>query len=139
MYRVLTFIRTRQNVLPMVNKGLALFQWKQDMGAAEGCCQEALEIDPECEAAVATLAQLSLQQSKVDTAVDLFKRQMELARSEPELANTLTYMYASMAQKTFLDVSVLVRTTVRQSTNKEPQNYPERKQAFSTMAQGMAP
>ena len=49
------------NVLPMVNKGLALFQWKQDMEAAEKCCQEALEIDPECEAAVATLAQLSLQ------------------------------------------------------------------------------
>ena len=105
--RVLCFdmsLRTRQNVLPMVNKGLALFQWKQDIGAAEGCCQEALEIDPECEAAVATLAQLSLQQSKIDTAVDLFKRQMELARSEPELANTLTYMYASIAQKTFIEV-----------------------------------
>ena len=89
----------------MVNKGLALFQWKQDIGAAEICCQEALEIDPECEAAVATLAQLCLQQSKIDTAVELFKRQLELARSEPELANTLTYMYASIAQKTFLEVS----------------------------------
>ena len=99
------FFRTRQNVLPTVNKGLALYQWKQDIGAAETCCQEALEIDPECEAAVATLAQLSLQQSKIDTAVDLFKRQVELARSEPELANTLTYMYASIAQKTFLEVS----------------------------------
>jgi len=94
----------------MVNKGLALYQWKQDMGAAEKCCQEALEIDPECEAAVATLAQLSLQQSKIGTAVDLFKRQMELARSEPELANTLTYMYASIAQKTFLEVSYRWRT-----------------------------
>lgn len=100
------FLRTRQNVLPMVNKGLALYQWRQDIGAAEKCCQEALEIDPECEAAVATLAQLSLQQSKIETAVDLFKRQMELARSEPELANTLTYMYASIAQKTFLEVCV---------------------------------
>jgi import receptor subunit TOM70 len=105
MHLVLTSFRTRQNVLPIVNKGLALYQSKQDIGAAESCCQEALEIDPECEAAVATLAQLSLQQSKIDTAVDLFKRQMELARSEPELANTLTYMYASIAQKTFLEVS----------------------------------
>jgi len=105
----------------MVNKGLALFQWKQDIGAAEKCCQEALEIDPECEAAVATLAQLCLQQSKIGEAVGLFKRQLELARSEPELANTLTYMYASIAQKTFLE------------------NYPERKQAFSTMAQAMVP
>ena len=88
----------------MVNKGLTLFQWKQDIGAAERCCQDALEIDPECEAAVATLAQLSLQQSKIDVAVKLFKQQLELARSEPELANTLTYMYASIAQKTFLEV-----------------------------------
>lgn len=123
----------------MVNKGLALYQWKQDIGAAEKCCQEALEIDPECEAAVATLAQLSLQQSKIDTAVDLFKRQMELARSEPELANTLTYMYASIAQKTFLEVSYRRRMTIRQSTDKRIQNYPERKQAFSAMAQAMTP
>ena len=88
----------------MVNKGLALYQWKQDIGAAEKCCQEALEIDPEHDAAIATLAQLSLQQSKIDTAVELFKRQLELAGSEPELANTLTYMYALIAQKTFLEV-----------------------------------
>ena len=137
MYRVLTFTRTQQNVLPMVNKALAL--WKQDIGAAERYCQEALKIDPECDIAVATLAQLSLQQGKVGTAVDLFKRQVELVRTEPELANALAYMYASVARETFLDVGVLVRTTVRQSTNKESQNYPERKQAFSTMAQGMAP
>ena len=121
-----------------MNKGLALYQSKQDIGAAESCCQEALEIDPECEAAVATLAQLSLQQSKIDTAVDLFKRQMELARSEPELANTLTYMYASIAQKTFLEVSCHYMI-VRSSTNTHLQNYPERKQAFSAMAQAMAP
>ena len=79
----------------MVNKGLALYQWKQDIGAAESCCSEALQIDPECEAAVATLAQLSLQQSKVDRAVEMFDRQAELARSEPELMNALTYKYVS--------------------------------------------
>jgi len=122
----------------MVNKGLALYQWKQDVGAAESCCQEALEIDPECEAAVATLAQLCLQQSKVDTAVVLFKRQMELARSEPELANTLTYMYASVAQKTFLEVSHSM-LVILQLTDNRLQNYPERKQAFSAMAQAMTP
>jgi mitochondrial import receptor subunit TOM70 len=81
------------NVLPLVNKGLALYQWKQDVGAAERCCEEALAIDAECEAAVATLAQLSLQQGKIATAVELFQRQAELARSEPELVNALTYQY----------------------------------------------
>lgn len=83
------------NVLPLVNKGLALYQWKQDIGAAESCCEEALHIDPECEAAVATLAQLSLQQSKIERAVEMFTRQAELARSELELINALTYQYVS--------------------------------------------
>lgn len=83
------------NVLPMVNKGLTLFQWKQDIEAAEKCCQEALEIDPECEAAVATLAQLTLQQGKIDIAIKMFDRQTALARSEPELISALTYQYVS--------------------------------------------
>jgi import receptor subunit TOM70 len=85
------------NVLPIVNKGLALYQWKQDIGAAERCCNEALRIDPECEAAVATLAQLFLQQSKIERAVEMFIRQTELARSEPELINALTYQYVSLS------------------------------------------
>lgn len=70
-----------------------MYQWKQDLGAAERCCNEALRIDPECEPAVATLAQLSLQQHKLDQAVKLFERQADLARSEPELVNALTYQY----------------------------------------------
>lgn len=77
----------------MVNKGLALFQWKQNPADAERCCYEALQIDAECEAAVTTLAQLSLQQGKVETAVQLFDRQAQLARSEPELVGALTYKH----------------------------------------------
>ncbi|KAI8984793.1 hypothetical protein BD414DRAFT_489236 [Trametes punicea] len=65
---------------------------KRDVEAAEKCCsQEALEIDPDCEAAVATLAQLSLQQGKIDVALKMFDRQPQLARSEPELISALTY------------------------------------------------
>lgn len=87
--------RNPPNVLPLVNKGLSLFQWKQDIGAAERCCNEALRIDPSCEAAVATLAQLYLQQSKIEKAVEMFSRQADLARSEPELINALTYQFVS--------------------------------------------
>ncbi|KXN81918.1 Mitochondrial import receptor subunit tom-70 [Leucoagaricus sp. SymC.cos] len=92
----------KPNVLPLVNKGLASFQWKQDLSAAERCCNEALRIDDECEAAVATLAQLNLQQSRIGEAVKLFERQVELARSEPEIANALTYLYASKSQMEFM-------------------------------------
>ncbi|EMD35737.1 hypothetical protein CERSUDRAFT_115692 [Gelatoporia subvermispora B] len=108
------------NVLPLVNKGLALYQWKQDIGAAERCCQEALRIDPECEAAVATLAQLSLQQGKIDVAMQMFERQSELARSEPELVAALTYQYATAAQVEFT------------------RNYPEMANQLSQMARAMA-
>ncbi|KAF7329236.1 ADP/ATP carrier receptor [Mycena kentingensis (nom. inval.)] len=91
-----------RNVLPLVNKGLAMYQWKQDLKAAEECCLEALAIDPECETAVATLAQLTLQQGSIEKAVELFERQAELARSEPELVNALTYRYASESQLEFM-------------------------------------
>jgi mitochondrial import receptor subunit TOM70 len=79
----------------MVNKGLALFQMQQDIGAAERCCNEALRIDPECDAAVVTLAQLYLQQGKIEQAIELFGRQAELARNVQELVNALTYQYVS--------------------------------------------
>ncbi|KAL0574550.1 TOM (translocase of outer membrane) complex component [Marasmius crinis-equi] len=82
------------NVLPIVNKGLALYQWEQNIGAAEKCCNEALEIDPECDAAVATLAQLSLQQGKVEEAIKYFDKQVELARAEPELASVAQLEFA---------------------------------------------
>ncbi len=112
-------IRSPPNVLSLVNKGLALYQWKQDIGAAERCCNEALRIDAECEAAVATLAQLNLQQSKISEAVKLFERQSELARSEPELMNALTYQYATSAQVEFL------------------KNYPDMAAQLNQIATGM--
>lgn len=34
--------RGGMNVLPLINKALALFQWRQDFGAAEELCQKAL-------------------------------------------------------------------------------------------------
>ena len=33
---------TSMNVLPLINKALALFQWKQDFQEAENLCQKAL-------------------------------------------------------------------------------------------------
>ncbi|KAH8813797.1 hypothetical protein DL96DRAFT_1625416 [Flagelloscypha sp. PMI_526] len=99
------------NVLSLVNKGLAMYQKNQDMEAVERCCNEALEIDPECEAA------LSLQQSKVKDAVKQFERQAELARTEPELTNALTYKYASLSQLEFI------------------QNYPDEAAKLNAMAQ----
>ena len=91
-----------RNVLPIVNQALAIFQWKQDFSLAEAKVREALEIDPQCDVGIATLAQLLLQQNKVQDAVGMFARSAELSRTEPELINALTYENATRAQIAFV-------------------------------------
>ncbi|KAL9080931.1 MAG: hypothetical protein Q9157_000431 [Trypethelium eluteriae] len=86
------------NVLPLINKALALFQWKQDFSGAEELCQKALIIDPECDIAVATMAQLLLQQGKVTEALKYFERAAELSRTEGEVVNALSYAEATRTQ-----------------------------------------
>lgn len=107
-----------RNVLPMINKALALFQWKQDMPAAERLCREALKIDEDCDVAVATLAQLCLNQGKLQESIEAFKRSAEIARTEPELMNALTYENATQAQLDFI------------------RNYPDQGAALAAIAQG---
>ncbi|RAH69355.1 putative mitochondrial outer membrane translocase receptor (TOM70) [Aspergillus aculeatinus CBS 121060] len=86
------------NVLPLINKALALFQWKHDFQEAENLCQKALIIDPECDIAVGTMAQLLLQQGKVSQALKYFERAAELARTEAEIINAISYAEATRTQ-----------------------------------------
>lgn len=86
------------NVLPLINKALALFQWKQDFDEAEKLCAKALIIDPDCDIAVATMAQLLLQQGKVTDALKYFERAAELSRTEGEIVNALSYAEATRTQ-----------------------------------------
>jgi mitochondrial import receptor subunit TOM70 len=103
------------NVLPLINKALALFQWKQDFQEAENLCQKALIsesskdqalyiiadnviVDPECDIAVATMAQLLLQQGKVTEALKYFEKAAELSRTEGEIVNALSYAEATRTQ-----------------------------------------
>ncbi|PKI83762.1 TOM (translocase of outer membrane) complex component [Malassezia vespertilionis] len=107
------------NVLPMINKALVLFQWKQDLNSAEQLCRDALKIDPDCDVAIATLAQLSLQQSKIPEAIEYFRRSADIARTEPELVNAITYEHASRAQLEFI------------------RDYPQQGAALSQMASSL--
>ncbi|KAL2218383.1 hypothetical protein M432DRAFT_578412 [Thermoascus aurantiacus ATCC 26904] len=86
------------NVLPLINKALALFQWKHDFQEAENLCQKALIIDPDCDIAVGTMAQLLLQQGKVSQALKYFERAAELARTEGEVINAISYAEATRTQ-----------------------------------------
>lgn len=65
----------------MINHALALFQWKNDFSGAEVLCREAIAVDPQCDVGIATLAQLLLQQNKVEAAMGMFHRSAEMAVS----------------------------------------------------------
>ncbi|KAF8837674.1 hypothetical protein BDN67DRAFT_908848, partial [Paxillus ammoniavirescens] len=96
-----------------------LFQWRQDLSGAEALCREALVLDPSCEPAVATLAQLALQQSEIEVAITWFEKQVEMGRGEGELIGALTYLEASKAQLQFT------------------RNYPQMAEQLSQIARGM--
>ncbi|CAE6437418.1 unnamed protein product [Rhizoctonia solani] len=107
------------NPLPLVNKALAIYQWKQDLPSAAQLCKEALALDDECDAAVATLAQLSLQQGRVEEAIDMFSKHASIARTEAELVQALSYENASRSQLEF------------------QKNYPDMAGQLAAMSQGM--
>ncbi|KAL4066371.1 hypothetical protein V8B97DRAFT_2066284 [Scleroderma yunnanense] len=94
--------KSPSNPLPLVNKALAVFQWHKDLSGAEQLCREALVLDPSCEPAVATLAQLALQKSEIEVAIGWFEKQVDLARGEGEIVAALTYLEASKAQLQFV-------------------------------------
>jgi import receptor subunit TOM70 len=55
-------------------------------------------VDPECDIAVATMAQLLLQQGKVTEALEYFERAAKLSRTEGEVVNALSYAEATRTQ-----------------------------------------
>ncbi|CEL60207.1 Mitochondrial import receptor subunit tom-70 OS=Neurospora crassa (strain ATCC 24698 / 74-OR23-1A / CBS 708,71 / DSM 1257 / FGSC 987) GN=tom-70 PE=2 SV=2 [Rhizoctonia solani AG-1 IB] len=111
--------KTLPNPLPLVNKALAIYQWKQDLPSAAQLCKEALTLDDECDAAVATLAQLSLQQGRVEEAIDMFNKHASIARTEAELVQALSYENASRSQLEF------------------QKNYPDMAGQLAALSQGM--
>jgi len=55
-------------------------------------------VDPDCDIAVATMAQLLLQQGKVNQALEYFERAASLSRTEAEIINALSYAEATRTQ-----------------------------------------
>ncbi|KAI1178610.1 mitochondrial precursor protein [Nemania sp. FL0916] len=86
------------NVLPLINKALTLFQQRSEFTEAEQLCEKALIIDPECDIAVATMAQLLLHQGKITDALRYFERAAEQARTPGEIVNALSYAEATRTQ-----------------------------------------
>ena len=57
-----------------------------------------MTVDPDCDIAVATMAQLLLQQGNVTKALEYFERAAELSRTEGEIVNALSYAEATRTQ-----------------------------------------
>lgn len=55
-------------------------------------------VDPECDIAVATMAQLLLQRGNIAEALTYFRRAADLARTEFEMINALSYSEATACQ-----------------------------------------
>ncbi|RUP43030.1 hypothetical protein BC936DRAFT_137755 [Jimgerdemannia flammicorona] len=83
-----------RNPLPYINKALLVFQFQQNMVLAEELCREALKADANCDVAIATLAQLMLQQGRTADAIEWYEKTVELARTEAELSNAVSYLEA---------------------------------------------
>lgn len=89
------------NVLPLVNKALALIQsaqGAQDIENAIEICKQAEAIDPLSDVAIGTLAQFYLQQGRTNEAIELFERNARLARSTAEQVQAYTFAEAARTQ-----------------------------------------
>jgi import receptor subunit TOM70 len=88
--------RTFPDPLPLVNKARALYQWGQDLPGAAALCWAALVLDDECNAAVGTLAQLSLKKWQIEEAIELFLRHAEIVRTAAERVQALNHANVSI-------------------------------------------
>lgn len=89
---------TAFNVLPLVNKALALFQSKGSVDECIQLCIQAVTLDPYNDVANATLAQVYLQSQNSVEAYKYLMKSVELARNIPEMAQHLSLAYATKTQ-----------------------------------------
>ncbi|ORZ20242.1 hypothetical protein BCR42DRAFT_408316 [Absidia repens] len=87
-----------KNPLPYINKAMLKFQLKGEAEEAISLCKKALEADPACDAAVASLGQLYLERGEPIEALKCYELAIDLARTEPELEHAISYVEATKTQ-----------------------------------------
>ncbi|KAI9285944.1 hypothetical protein BC943DRAFT_276927 [Umbelopsis sp. AD052] len=90
-----------KNPLPYINKAMLMYQVRGDVQQAMDLCKGALEADPLCDAAVASLAQILLEQGQPAEAVRYYEMAIDLARTEAELEHAISYVEATKTQIRF--------------------------------------
>lgn len=115
----------------MINKALTIFQWKEDMGAAERLVREAVHIDEDHDVAVGSLAQFSQLKGDLPEAIKWFKKSASIARTEGELQTAILSELAALAQQNFI--------TTYSRDQASLQALAARHQLSQAQAQGLAP
>lgn len=90
-----------KNPLPYINKAMLMYQVLGNIEEATQLCESALEVDPACDAAVASLAQILLEQGKPEEALKYYEMAINLARTEAELEHAISYVEATKTQTRF--------------------------------------
>ncbi|GAA5795834.1 hypothetical protein HPULCUR_001196 [Helicostylum pulchrum] len=88
--------------LPYINKAMIKYQSYQ-IEEAVNLCKSALEADPACDAAVASLAQMYLDQDRYTEALKYYEKAIDLARTEKELRIAISFVEATRMQIRFLN------------------------------------
>ncbi|KAI9496461.1 hypothetical protein BDB00DRAFT_869402 [Zychaea mexicana] len=87
--------------LPYINKAMLTYQVMREPDEAIRLCKIALQVDPACDAAVASLAQILLEQGKPEEALKYYETAIDLARTETEIEHAISYVEATKAQIRF--------------------------------------
>ncbi|KAG2227083.1 hypothetical protein INT45_003813 [Circinella minor] len=91
----------QNNPLPYINKAMLTYQVMSDPNEAIRLCKIALTVDPACDAAVASLAQILLEQGKLEEALKYYEIAIDLARTEAEVEHAISFVEATKAQIRF--------------------------------------
>ncbi|XP_029564234.1 mitochondrial import receptor subunit TOM70 [Salmo trutta] len=86
------------NATTYVHKGLLQLQWKQDLDLGLDLISKAIEIDNKCDFAYETMGTIEVQRGNLDKAIDMFKKAINLAKSEMEMAHLYSLCDAAYAQ-----------------------------------------
>ncbi|KAJ2373367.1 TOM (translocase of outer membrane) complex component [Coemansia sp. RSA 2607] len=90
------------NPLPYVNQAIATFQSTGNADKALTLIRDALQVDPECELAVAALSQIYLQLGMFEESLSMLRRAVDLAKSEEEMVSAITFRETTAAQFRFM-------------------------------------
>ncbi|KAI8641614.1 hypothetical protein BD408DRAFT_367982 [Parasitella parasitica] len=87
--------------IPYINKAMVLYQHLGNPEEAIQLCKNALDADPACDAAVASVAQMLIEQDRPWEALVYYEKAMDLARTQAELEHAISYVEATKAQIRF--------------------------------------